>query len=1662
MGIVLSVYSKIAFKEFILPSINNSDYKVTLRGDYFQIGEDLTLNLEVLSDQWFIKDGMGYSISQNNIPCNRSELHDSEIYAIHAASHDELSLIIKEVEGSFHAYRKFLLKNNTEITVGKDAANVICYDYLGMVSRSHAIIRLSSTGLSIENKSPNGVYINSQRIDGTAEVAFGSYINIIGLHLVYLGDLLAIDMQDGVVVDEQVLLPYEYNDETVMFSNENSNENPAEAIYHRAPRNYEKLTEDTIEIEAPPQRNAVKKQPLFMSIGPSLTMALPMILGCVLMIYASSKTGGQSSLYMYSGLIMSVSSAAVGVVWTILNMRYQQQLESEEEAYRFQEYSHYLTEKTESIKKIYTDTTRRLQETYPSAADCLNYDMQKGTLWNRNHTHEDFLQHRLGQGNHPFQYRLEIPKKRFSLIKDELADKPAAIKENYQTLYHVPIMLDLLEKRLIGVIGQTKTKAAEIAKLLSIQLAANNSYIDVKLGYIYDNASSADYGQYDFAKWFPHVWSEDHRMRYVASTPEDASEVFYELVKVFRTREENSDHSSEKSLPRPYYVIFISNPNILLGELFAKYALSQDEKYGLTVVLLAERMEELPNECEFIVENTKNFTGMYDIFQGKMERQKIEFDSFSVDALEKFSRNLSTLHVPDNEDGGEMPNAITFFEMIGVERIEEYPVADRWAKNRTYENIRGLLGQRAGGVDCYLDVHEKYHGPHGLVAGTTGSGKSETLQTYILSLAVNYSPDDIGFFIIDYKGGGMANLFEGLPHMIGSISNLSGNQVKRAMISIKSENRRRQRVFAEHGVNNINLYTKLYKNGEAHSPIPHLFIIIDEFAELKREEPEFMYELISVAQVGRSLGVHLILATQKPSGTVDDNIWSNSKFRICLRVQDQQDSKDMLHKSDAAYITQAGRGYLQVGTDEIYELFQSGFSGAVYDENMVSTTKDIAKLITISGKVDMTGNSVKLSQKLKAEEIWITKLCGILENIMKTQIQNINSQTDAQGRMNYLLQQIYQEIKKADIDYPKNNYNTTCLRDFVYLYITAVNMEQEISLARSIIQLAAIQHKHLPQEKEHTQLDVTKEYLALVAKQYGYIHNIQLWMPLLGETIYLKEFEEYNRQAYSQSGWQDYSQEWNLNIVIGKVDDPENQTQVPLCIDLSEQGHIAIVGNIVSGKSTMLQTMAYAFIQKFSPAYINIYAMDFSSKMMAAFENAPQVGGVMYETDLEKIGKFFNMLQTMIDERKRLFKGANYQQYIQRNGVLLPAIVLFVDNYASFREKTEERYESNMIQISKEGASLGIYLIVTGGGFGYTDISNRIAENIETVLCLALQDKYAYGAMLHNMQIEVLPENGVKGRGLAYYGSRILEYQTALTEEAENSYQRMEKIEMLCRLMQQSWTGKTAKRIPEIPKKPTWGILSQLNEYQEMLMIPGKVPIGYNMETAAVYGISLREIYCYLVMGSARTGKTNFMKLFAQIAIEKGARVAVIDPSNRVMRSVSKQKKAIYISAEQEIFNFFRDVLTPIFQARNKRKNEMLNEDYEENEIFDEMSKEVPCFIFISDMAAFVNMVYTSSLDMKGFMETLIAKGRYHNIYFIAEIASNKISSVRGYQMFESFSEYKTGIHFGGKVSENSLLSFEYLSYQEQAETQKQGIGTLSAMNNGNEVSRLVIPLARK
>ena len=301
---------------------------------------------------------------------------------------------------------------------------------------------------------------------------------------------------------------------------------------------------------------------------------------------------------------------------------------------------------------------------------------------------------------------------------------------------------------------------------------------------------------------------------------------------------------------------------------------------------------------------------------------------------------MSNIPIEFEEGIGNIPDSISFLEMHGVGKVEQLNVLNRWNMNDPTVSLRAEIGVDNQEDIMYLDLHEKAHGPHGLIAGTTGSGKSEFIITYILSMCINYSPDDISFILIDYKGGGLALAFENnnfvLPHLAGTITNLDKAEMDRTLVSIDSEAKRRQQLFNEarditgESTMDIYKYQRLYKEGKLKEPVSHLFIICDEFAELKAQQPDFMDNLISIARIGRSLGVHLILATQKPSGVVNDQIWSNTRFRVCLKVQDESDSKEMLKKPDAAHIMQAGRYYLQVGYDEVYALGQSGYTGAKY------------------------------------------------------------------------------------------------------------------------------------------------------------------------------------------------------------------------------------------------------------------------------------------------------------------------------------------------------------------------------------------------------------------------------------------------------------------------------------------------------------------------------------------------------------------------------------------------------------------------------------------------------------------------------------------------------------------------------------------------------------
>ncbi len=1564
MGYIVMAYAEEGYQECILPELYDADYEIQLKKELFGLRRDLQISLETVEGKWYFVENRDYRLldseGKNGFGKN---FEDGHVYYLKNREGSKITLVIIQCEQKYPVFDKYRL-GEQQISIGKGEENTISYDFRGYISKSHCMLFRYGSRWVLQDFSSNGSYLNGRRVKEQTFLNFGDQITLFGLRMIYLEDCIAICKLSGVCrINEEYLMPYHPRE--ALEHPEQLPEEEKKKFFKRSPRTIQALYTEEIEIEAPPPLNVTKKKPLFLTIGPSFTMAIPMLLGCLMSILSARSRGANSGVYMFTGLVTAVSSAMIGVIWALVNLRYAREEEEENEEVRYNAYGQYLINITEFIKQKYDENSQVLFQTYYSGQECCGFGRQDVRLWSRNERQQDFMTIRLGLGMIPFQAPIKIPKEKFTLIRDDLAGKPAMIRENYQMLQKVPICLDIRDKGVIGIVGgYGKYGALTVVRNMVAQLAANNCYTDVKMVFLYQKGKESE-ENWSFTKWLPHVWSEDRKIRMIACDKSEAGDIFYELSRMFRMRTEEQEE--KKEYPLPHYVFFVDDMTLLEGELLEHLILEPKPEYGITTVLLAEKYEDLSNTCENIIQNDGNASRFFHVYDSEQESKGLRLESVSREQLEELSRRLCNIEVNEVKGNGEIPNSLDFFEMFGVGTLEELGVIERWRKNRNYENMRVPIGQKNGGAPCYLDIHEKYHGPHGLVAGTTGSGKSETLQTYMLSLAVNFSPDDIAFFVIDFKGGGMANLFSGLPHMVGQISNLSGNQVRRAMISIKSENMRRQKIFAEHGVNNINLYTKLYKNREAKQPVPHLFIIIDEFAELKREEPEFMKELISVAQVGRSLGVHLILATQKPSGTVDDNIWSNSKFRLCLRVQDKQDSNDMLHKPDAAYITQAGRGFLQVGNDEIYEQFQSGYSGADFEENGRSKAAS-AVMITQNGREIMSGNGVK---KRKS----------------KTQ-------------------------------------------------------------------------------KKKTQLDAVVAYLQAVAEKYHYEKSMLLWMPVLPEELYLTDLKGYRDQLYEDRNWTKHNGKWNLEGWIGLYDDPTHQAQEPLKLSFSEGGHMAVCGMIATGKSTFLQTFLYGMIMHYSPEEMNFYVLDYSSRMLLSYESAPHCGGVIIDTDVDKVKKFFYMINGIMKERKLLFRGGNFSQYVQaaKGGKTLPAILIVIDNYANFREKTNSQFDEDMIRLSREGVGYGIFLVISSGGFGASEIPNRVADNIRTVVSLEMGDKFKYAEVLRTTRTEVLPESDIKGRGLAYVNGTILEFQTALAVKAEDAYARSEAIECICSEMDQAWKGERAGKIPVIPENPTLMMLEEREEYQKMLPEKRYLPFAYLSQDASVYAVDLWHTYCYMIQGRGRSGKKNTLKLLLHgAAKKKDARICVIDLKGQEMKKTAEHLSVEYITEEAEMFEFFKSTV-PVFKERNLRKRELLADGFEEESLAEKMNDGTQIFIFIADMVSFVQAAYRPLEgvgSMNAYLENITEKGSDHGFYFFAILNPEQTASIAGYRLYSNMISYKAGIHQGGNTAGQRLFQFSNIPFQEQSKTLKPGSGFTPVYEEPGTAEKIILPLVK-
>lgn len=1462
-------------------------------------GEFKFLSIESMNGAWTVNcRNQAYIQEMDQTISDHALLRNKSFLSIRFEDVDCL-LYTEYIDIRQRIFKNYFVYDSVKLRIGRSEECDICYQS-NFVSRQHALLQYVDEGWQIaDSGSANGVFVNGIRIqnDIAKQLSLGDKINILGIQILIGTNFIAISG-----VDENVRInSYKLSeiDRNTLYERKNDvHANGQKNSFNRTPWQRKKYAVKPIELEAPPLSMNSNQIPLVLRMGSSMVM------------------GGSA---MLSGHYASVLSM---LLFPMLNNRYSEKEKKEYEEKRRNKYREYLQQKQKEIQEEKNLEEAYLKETYPSVERLLEYLRRKERLWGRRKTDYDFLCIRIGNGRKKLLAEIQYPQQRFTLEMDELEQEMYHLAEKPVELEHVPVLLKMTENYVSSISG-TEEQKIQFFTYLMAQITFWYSYDEVKLVFLLDERLLQ---KFDYVRYLPHTWDEERTLRFIAT---DLSSGY--LVGEYLNHQIQDDLDKTRDLKkilksRPYYVVLAWNKRIFDSLEILRAVQNEDRNVGVSIMTFFEEIPQTTHELISLRENQEHrITYLRNPDDGE---QDFDFDRFEADRLDSMMRQISSLILKDYEQAFVLPKMLPFLEMLGVGKVEHLNVTKRWRENNPSQSLAVPVGVADDGNLFMLDLHEKYHGPHGLVAGMTGSGKSEFLITYILSLAVNFHPDEVAFVLIDYKGGGLAGAFEDeekgihLPHLVGTMTNLDGAAIQRSMMSIESEMKRRQRIFNEaksaneEGTMDIYMYQTLYRSGKVSEPLPHLFIISDEFAELKSQEPEFMDQLISAARIGRSLGVHLILATQKPAGVVNDQISSNSKFRVCLKVQTRADSDEMLQRPDAAEIKETGRFYLQVGYNEFFAMGQSAWCGAPYEpqEEVKETKDDVIQVLNVMG------------------------------------------------------QSVFQ-----------------------------IRPEKEkVTDGRS-------------------QLVTIVKYLTGIAEREGFRKKL-LWMDPLPEHLPLQALI----QKYPAGDIK------TVQVTLGMVDDPENQTRYPYILNLQRCRNFLIIGGNRSGKTTLIQSILYATICGYSPDDVNFYVMDFSSKLLNVFGKAPHCGGVWTEDGQKEIEKFFDLLNRLVTERKEAFAKEEVNSFeAYREIKRIPLLMVVIDNCTGLSSwPGGKAIYQRLNAIVREANVVGVKFIMSANSMD--DVLYVLKKEFEDRVAFTAKNRFEFGDIV-GTKCDVIPSES-SGHGLCKYGDRALEFLVG-SYAAEGTEQ--EKIQKL-----REDIGKISEKYTGVRKAVSLPQLNKGEDFETFCgdIVSGRLPLGYELKEYKKLSMPLEQLYCMgLYLGDKKSSTFPVRNILYAVQKEEMELVVIKKNDGSMFEFKEIEQRLSAFSSVLMFQNTKEDGmrLWDLIAEKTKKRNVHRNEFAKEHGISLNdpglmkacaayiRSLEKGIFIIFEDFDEFVHL-----LDEKykaGFYN-IFKKGKGYHYYFMGCFypANSMFGSVD--EMQKSFLQDGFMVLQGGTFNRQSLV----------------------------------------
>ncbi|GHB56133.1 cell division protein FtsK [Streptomyces viridiviolaceus] len=574
-------------------------------------------------------------------------------------------------------------------------------------------------------------------------------------------------------------------------------------------------------------------------------------------------------------------------------------------------------------------------------------------LWERRRNDRDHLLVRFGTGRLPSEVVLDDPEQ-----DDHRRQVTWKIED-------APVALSLRSLGVIGVAGPGDSARA-LGRWAVAQTAALHSPMDVQFYVLSENSAQSEW---DWVRWLPHArpsGGQDVNVL-IGTDAETVGARIGELTQILDARKKAAEQNRGQgtTFGDPDIVVVWDGSRRLRSLPGVVRLLREGPSVSMYALCLDAEERFLPGECQaFVVAEPKaeetdparqeqqpqQVVGGFPSFQAwhtgaasqpeqqaRVEKLRLRVEEAGAERIPnvrpdfvtaawclRLARSLSPLRdISGETEDSALPGSSRLLDVLQLEPPTPDAISARWRMGG--QSTLAVIGESYDGP---FGIDIRKDGPHGLIAGTTGSGKSELLQTIVAALAVANTPENMTFVLVDYKGGSAFKDCVKLPHTVGMVTDLDAHLVERALESLGAELKRREHILAAADAKDIEDYQDLVRRDPSHAPVPRLLIVIDEFASMVRDLPDFVTGLVNIAQRGRSLGIHLLLATQRPSGVVSPEIRANTNLRIALRVTDAGESTDVIDSPEAGQIAKStpGRAYARLGHASLVP-FQSGRVG---------------------------------------------------------------------------------------------------------------------------------------------------------------------------------------------------------------------------------------------------------------------------------------------------------------------------------------------------------------------------------------------------------------------------------------------------------------------------------------------------------------------------------------------------------------------------------------------------------------------------------------------------------------------------------------------------------------------------------------------------------------